>query len=188
MTVDPVPGKVLSLTEIMEGLSDLARNGEGAQKAAAYRMLLGANSTAATLPPPLSAQEIDTRLIRIMKMVGIHRVQASYRKAFPHATTRHRPLQINPADLELPADYKYPKTVRELYKMFPEYKRHGFPPGFPVGKGVLIQREWLKDMAIKILTMKMQKEEDEASRELRATDDAARGGVIQDAKDAPVTD
>jgi hypothetical protein len=177
-------GRVLTMTEIMEGLSELAQYGDGAQRSQAYRLLLGASSSAATLPPPLSGQELTQRMVRLMKMLGPALTQTCYRRAFPRANNvAMNPVALRYDDLELPPEFKFPRNVRALYKMFPEFKSPGFPKGYPQKKGPLIQREWLKELTLKTLLHRKQKLEDQVAAQIKEEDAQLREGT-----DAPVRD
>ena len=170
--------KILTMDEILAGLSELAQHGDGAQKSQAYRLLLGASSTAAMLPPPLSGPEIIQRMMRLMKLLGPGLTQACYRRAFPRSNAiAKNPLSLQADSLDLPPDFKFPRTVKHLYKLFPEFKGPGFPRGFPINRGILIQREWLKDLTIKTLLARKQQEEDARALEIKEGDQEVRGAA-----------
>ena len=77
--------KVLSMDDIKLGLSDMARNGEGAQRAQAYRMLMNMESATVTLPTPMTLEEEYERGSRFFKALGKEKCQVVYRRSFPTA-------------------------------------------------------------------------------------------------------
>ena len=174
----PPPKAPMTMAEILAGISDLARNGEGAQRAQAYRMLLGANSGTQGKAEKLDGVEIKARMVRLMRLMGPSMTQNCYHTAFRSRkmVAQAAPL-VRVEDLNLPPDYKFPRTVTELYKLFPEHKRPGVPRGYPIGKGVLIQRDWLKEITLKTLRANRQRELDEAAELARRQDAAMREGT-----------
>lgn len=170
-----LPKKLMTMTEILEGLSELARTGEGAQKSQAFRLLLNANIGTQQKSETLDGMEIKSRMVRLMRLMGASMTQSCYQTAFKtRKMVAHAAPLVRMEDLNLPPDYKFPRTVRELYKLFPEHKRPGVPRGYPIGKGVLIQREWLKEITLKTLRANAQREADEAAELARRQDAAMR--------------
>lgn len=147
----------LSMDEIMAGLSDMAKNGDGAQRAAAYRLLLSAHASSNIYTEPLTPEDVVERIIRLMKLIGVGLTQMCYRKAFRNAMKADR---ISPAlageEVELPPNFKYPRNVKQLYRLFPEIKGPGVPRGYPIGQGPIIQRAWLKELTDRTLKYKQQ--------------------------------
>lgn len=149
--------KILSLSEILEGLSELAANGEGAQRAQAYRMLLGQGGSQVTLPDPLEQHEIISKLARLMKPAGSRLCQLAFKQAFSRGKDINEAVEVYAEDLELQG-VKLSTTLRALYKNFPEIKKGGFPKGYPAGRSLEAKAEWCKSEHKKILIDRKQKE------------------------------
>lgn len=73
----------LSLDEIQQLLTDIARNGEGADKFRALKMIATMNSAQAALPDPVSDADIVGRLVRLLKAAGYARATKAMSDAFP---------------------------------------------------------------------------------------------------------
>ena len=149
----------MTLDEALALISEVARNGEGADKFRALKIVMSQESGNAALPDPLSDAEIIDRISRILKASGPTAAQLGYRKAFPHAQRpiNHSAPKITEADV-MPIDVtKLPRDLRSLYKMFPEIKRGGFPKGFPVNAGLAVRAEWCQKQARKMLLDREQK-------------------------------
>lgn len=165
--------KVLSLEEILHGLSDLARNGDGAQQTQAYRMLLAQKGgSAATLGDLLNDEDIVERLSRLMKPAGRELCKVAYHRAFGKARDEISAQPNLTAELLHPDLIKQVEGIgglRDLYRFRPEIKRPGVPKGYPVNKGKVVQKRWCQNQAIKILL------DEEAARmqELEDRDDNA---------------
>ena len=149
--VPPLPGRVLSMDQIRTGLSDLAENGEGAQRTQAYRMLMSMSNAEAVLPDPMSDGEIVERATRILRGIGVRRARIAFLQAFPRRPSTKafskqalsiEELRIDTSDL--------PRTLKAFYKRYPEAKRPGFPKGYPVGRGMLDQQAFIKEASVKI--------------------------------------
>jgi hypothetical protein len=153
---DGKPPTILSMEDIKLGLSDMARNGEGAQRAQAYRMLMNMESATVTLPEPMTYEEEIERLTRILKACGKEKVQVSWKRAWP--TTKktvdddadRMTLEDLPPRIRFTAEHV--TTLRKLYDMAPEIKpKGGFPSGYPLGKGKAMRCRWVQHQAAKIL-------------------------------------
>lgn len=146
------------MDDIRAGLSDMAENGEGAQRAQAYRMLMSMNPGEAVVVVPKSDEEVTIRLARLMYWAGKPICQAAYGRAFPtpdgRASTRKVFERAKYGDprLDIKIDYsKLPTTLTQLYRMFPETRRVGMMPGFPAGGSIEKKTEWVRRKAIEIL-------------------------------------
>lgn len=143
-----------SVDEIEQILGDIVRDGEGASQIRAIQLLRNKDTEAATLPPPLSDAEIIERLARLIRAAGSTAARLAYRKAFPQAQRKLTDAAPKVMESDLPPIDKasLPRTLRTLWKMFPEVKpRAGIPKGFPVRQGLAVQGEWCQKMALKML-------------------------------------
>ena len=166
----------LTLDEIIELISDVARNGEGPDRFRALKHLTSLNSATAALPDPMPDVDLIDRLARLMKAVGTELTQKAYNRAFPN---RGRSLaqavpKFRQQDLLVDRN-TLPKSLKQLYKKFPEIKRHGFPPGFPAGRGLAMQQEWCQDRAMKILV-----DRERVRLEAAAAEQAAADAMIRE--------
>ena len=147
--------QVLSLEEILSGLSDLAKNGDGAQQTQAYRMLLAQKGgTAATLGEVLNDEDIVSRLARLMKPAGPELCKVAYHRAFRRAMDEISKAPRLTAELLPPDIIKQVEEItsmRALRRRWPILKGKGVIKGFPVGKGKTVQARWCQNQAIKIL-------------------------------------
>jgi hypothetical protein len=167
-------GRILSMDDILAGLSDLAENGDGGQRVQAYRMLTSMNQTQASLPDPKPDIDMIARLSRLMKAAGHNLSQLAYKHAFPFSKgNAYDAPKITETQANLKLDYtKLPKTLRQYYKMFPEVKHRGTPKGWPGRRGPEVQVEWLRQKSVQILVDRAQKEAEEiAKRDREITDD-----------------
>lgn len=145
--------KRIGLDEALELISDIARNGEGADRFRALKVVMAQESSSSQLPPPLGDVEIIERLSRLIRAAGPMASQLAYRKAFPASK---RPINFAAPKLltsDVPGidPLKLPKTLRALYRMFPEIKRPGVPKGFPVSAGMAVKAEWCAKEARKMI-------------------------------------
>ena len=154
------PKKVLTLNEILEGLSELATNGEGAQRSQAYRMLLGQGGSQVMLPDPIDQSEIVQKLARLMKPAGSRLCQLAFHECFKKKSLNDD-VTVQADDLDLEG-VKLVTTLRALYKVFPEIKKGGFPKGYPAGRSLEAKDEWCKQEHKKMLLDRKQKELDRA--------------------------
>ncbi len=147
--------QVLSLEEILSGLSDLAKNGDGAQQTQAYRMLLAQKGgSAATLGEVLNDEDIVSRLARLMKPAGPELCKVAYHRAFRRARDEISKSPRLTAELLPPDIIKQVEEInslRSLYRWRPILKRPGVPKGYPMYKGKVVQARWCQNQAIKIL-------------------------------------
>jgi len=143
----------ITFDEAMSLISDIARNGEGPDKFRALKVAMSQQSGGITLPDPMSADEAVERLSRLMRGVGPANCQWAYRKAFPAAKKEifESKVQVRNSDLSADDIKKLPKSLKQLYKMFPETKRSGQPPGYPKNDGLEAQVAWCQNKAIQII-------------------------------------
>lgn len=73
----------MSVDEIMDELSRLGRTGDGVEKFRAIKLLSSMSGTQATLPEPLSDDEIVDRLFRLLAGAGKTNADRAMKKAFP---------------------------------------------------------------------------------------------------------
>jgi hypothetical protein len=146
--------KPLSLDEAIGLISEIARHGEGADRLRALKeiRLMAAETGSVTLPDPMSDQEVIERLARLMRAAGHTVSQLAYRKAYPHAKrpVNHAAPKVLETDVEIDRS-KLPVSLKQLYRMFPEIKRSGVPPGYPRGKGLLVVKKWCQEKAIQMI-------------------------------------
>jgi hypothetical protein len=152
----------MTLDEALEQISDVARNGEGADKFRALKIVMSQESGSAALPEPLSDDEIIERLARMIKAAGPTASQLSYRRAFPSAKRPiyHAAPKITEADMSPIDPAALPRSLKELYRMFPEVKKPGIPTGYPVRGGMAVQKEWCQKQARRMLMDREQKRHD----------------------------
>lgn len=147
--------RILSLEDILHGLSDLAEAGDGAQRTQAYRMLLAhKGGAAAVLPDPLTDQERVERCARVMECVGKELAKLAYHRAFKRAKDEISDAPNLIAELLDPtliAQAESIKTISQLYRWRPALKRPGILPGYPRSRGEAVQMRWCQNQAIKIL-------------------------------------
>ena len=173
---EPKEAKNISFEEALKLVSDVARNGEGTAQLRALQLVLNREGTAATIPEPLGDEEKLELMSMMMASMGQIGTQFAYRRAFPYSRrpVNHAAAKIGFDDLRVD-ESDLPETLKQFYRMFPEVKRGGFPPGFPVGKGVAVKKEWCRREAKKILLDRKQHQLDEAAMSEKADDEAASG-------------
>jgi hypothetical protein len=143
------PRKILTFEEIRAGLSEMAENGEGAQRTQAYRMLMSMGQQDALLPAPLHRDDVTERMARVIRGVGVLITRAAFLKAQPRHVGAYKAVvqveKLTTIDIGIPKQ-DWPITVRQLYKHCPELKRRGMPKGYPTKGGPLKQREFLHNL------------------------------------------
>lgn len=146
------PGR-MSAQEITGEIERLAREGEGADKRWALRVLYGeAAPTRVTLPPPLTGPEIISRFERLM----IPGYQEFVRIAYKNSYGKHRSADDPVAHVNTE---QLPETVRQkalairsihaLHKAFPELKTAGRKVGYPILAGPLVRQQWCQQQAMR---------------------------------------
>lgn len=150
----PESTRPMTAEQIRVGIEDLAQNGEGADRRWALKTLKAESGGDAELPPPLNDDEIITRMARMMRGCGKPLARRAYIRAFPRTESVEKTVALTSAeDLGLNID-KLPRTLKQLYRLYPEIKGPGFPKGYPVGKGPLAQQDWCRKTAIQIEVQK----------------------------------
>lgn len=150
---EPKKRGAITFDEAREIISDIARGGDGPDKFRALKMVMGLEGSGVGLPEPLTDNDALERLARLIRAVGPTGAQIAYRRAFP-ASKRSIDAsapKISEADMPPIDRTKLPKNLRELYRMFPEIKKPGIPPGFPLRSGLETQKKWCNDAAVRIL-------------------------------------
>jgi hypothetical protein len=150
----------------------VARNGEGTAQLRALQLVLNREGTAATIPEPLGDEEKLELMSMMMSSLGQIGTQFAYRRAFPYSRRpiNHAAAKIGFDDLRVD-ETELPETLKQLYRMFPEVKRSGYPPSYPVGKGIAVKKEWCRREAKKILLDRKQHQLDAAAMEEKADDE-----------------
>lgn len=164
MTEDP--NKRLSLDEILDLVSKVARDEDaGADRFRALKMLASMKSADVMIPPPMTDADIIERLGRLMKSAGPELCQIAYRKAHPK-TRKGSDIapRVLPDDLpdHIKEQASRTRSIKMLYHDFPEVKRSGYPPGYPQRESLLIQQEWCQRTAAGILLGREQRKVDDA--------------------------
>jgi len=156
--------KPLTLDEVTTILSDIARNGEGAERFRALKMVAAQETGSITLPDPISDAEAIERLGRIIRAAGPTVAQLAYRKAFPAAKRpiNHAAPRVTVADMIIDRA-TLPVNLKQLYRRFPEIKRPGVPQGYPMGKGLAVVKDWCQKKALQLLIDQEQGRVDAAS-------------------------
>lgn len=172
---------LLTFDEAMEQVSDLARNGEGPDKFRALKVVLSQQGGNITLPDPMSADEVVERLSVLMRGVGPVNCQWAYKKAFPKSRMEifEGKVRLRTTDLVSIEKDDLPKSLKQLYKKFPETKRPGYPPTYPQRGGLEAQVAWCQSKALEILRDREQVRLDniaaDASRKTDGRETTAQG-------------
>lgn len=167
------PKRRMTFEEAREEIAEIARNGEGADKFRALKMVMAEQSSTVTIPDPMTPEEKVERLARVMQPSGPIACQIAYRKAFPSSKREifERMVRVKPDELSVFAKAEMPSTLKQLYKRFPEIKGPGFPPGFPVRGGLEARAEFCKRKALEILRDREEKKLNDISKEARTDED-----------------
>jgi len=177
--------KKLSIDDIQSLVTEIAQDPEsGADRFRALKMLASQNSSSIMLPDPMENGELVERLARLQRAAGIDICQLSYQRAFPQAvdSVASAPkLGIDDLPAEIMEQVKKVRSLKSLYRWFPEIKRPGFPPGYPAGRGAALQLEWLRRYAGKIL---LDREQAKMNANAQAT--LERDQQIRDDLDEPL--
>lgn len=144
----------MTVDELVGIAEDIARNGEGAERFRAIKMLKEDNTTQSAIAEPLTLDEMMERVARIMKGVGILNTQLCYKMAFPSTRYGIEQSKTDFLDDELPRELKEKASkiysLKGFYRVFPQAKQPGIPRGFPVHGGMGAQREWLRREALRL--------------------------------------
>lgn len=167
----------MDMDEVKRNLEAIARDPNHRDHFKALKMLSAEETASVVLPDPLSYDEVVERLIRVMKPCGRDACHTAYHSAFG---TSHRDINLPPEftaedlteeEMKIVANVT---SIPVLYKTFPETKQNRVPKGYPVGKGMIAQRDWLRRAAIKILVDKRQKLREDAIKAKDAEKDKVR--------------
>lgn len=168
----------LSLDEIMAMVTDIARDPDsGPDRFRALKMLASANTSAAVLPEPMEPGEIVDRLSRLMKGYGRDHTQAAYHRAFPRVSSAaYTAPKYGLSDFppEVVARVQKVRSLKSLYRHYPEIKRPGFPPGYPVKRGPAVVTDWCRSIAAKCELDRMRNAAEATEAQDRALDSAIR--------------
>jgi hypothetical protein len=152
------PKHKIGLDELQGIITEIVRHGDGADRFRAIKMLkeLVQETGTSGLPEPMSDDEKYDRMARLMKAMGHRGCSMSYRRAFPHANTPlHKTIpKLLPDDLHQLK--KKPMSLKHLYRLYPETKRSGIPPGYPVNGGMEAQIRWVQKKADEIELRRLQ--------------------------------
>jgi hypothetical protein len=164
----------LTLDEIMGMVTEIAKDPDaGADRFRALKMLATTDTATVSIPPPMTQEELVARTSRILHGVGLHIAQLSFHQAFK--TTKASPFDapvldskdLTSEDREMAAKVR---TLKSLYKKFPEVKRPGFPPGYPAGRGMVAQQAWCQNAALKAMIDRKQAEAVARAKQETASD------------------
>lgn len=143
----------MSAEEIREGIEQLARDGEGADKRWALKQLSAATTEESALAKPLTDYEVTHRLARIMRGAGDRLTRAAYVIAHGGYDKRRSknkmPSPVEPDGLSIDRN-KLPKTLQQFNRKYPHLKQAGFPEGYPVGKDPGTQVVWIENRAYEV--------------------------------------
>ncbi len=132
-------------------ITDIALHGDGADRFRALKLLQTQKQQDAILPEPLTHDEIVERMTRLMRGTGRLLARRAYMKAFPNRVSVANAFAITDSkDLVGIDPRKLPKSLKQLYRKYPEIKQAGFPKGYPLNKGPEVRMAWCKKTAIQI--------------------------------------
>lgn len=151
--------KSRTMDDVMADIEAISEDSEHRDQFKALKMLASAKSSSVTLPPPMEEHEMIERFARLMKPAGFHVVQIAYKRAFPN----RKPIEeVEPKlnAIHLPDEDRLMiqkcTNLKALYRMFPEIKKPGLPTGYPKGRGKVLQQQYCRDQATKILLDRQQ--------------------------------
>jgi hypothetical protein len=143
--------KVLSMEDIRAGLSELAQNGEGAQRTQAYRILMSMSGGDTALPDPLSTAEAIQRMRRLMRGFGLKMSRIAFIQEFPRVDglrkLKYEDLSVEEMDVDPDS---LPHNLATFRKRYPETVAKGTPKGYPKNGGMEEIKAWCRREAIKI--------------------------------------
>lgn len=170
LIAEALASRRMTMDDIIDAVTDVAKESEGADRFRALKMLASMDSGTAVLPDPMSSEEAITRLARLMKIPGRDIAVLAFQRAFPHARKRDQKPEIT--DDMIPEEWqrKLPriKSLKALYRAFPAIKRSGMPVGYPKGRGLLVQTEWVQRKAMQILREMLRDQANEAEAAAKA--------------------
>lgn len=112
-------------------IRDLAQSGEGADRRWALKVLREETQGETAFQKPLTDQEVVDRLARMMRGAGIGLTRAAYIKAYGtyKATVEGTLPEMGNLDIDVE---DLPKTLKQYYTRYPDFKRPGYPEGYPL--------------------------------------------------------
>lgn len=140
----PRKSGVLSAAKVQELISDLAEQGDGADRRWALKMLSAQSSTAG-LPEPISQREAEIRLGRLMFGYGEDITRRAMVRAFSPKMTASMSGGDDPSLFE--DEEIIPTTLDEYWARWP-HKRHPkypsrYPPGYPYKGTAEEKKQWV---------------------------------------------
>jgi hypothetical protein len=143
----------LTFDEAERLIAEIARTDGHKNQMRALAMVMAKDEGQDAIPAPLTDAEVIERLARLIRAAGPTASQLAYRRAFPaskrpinHAAPKVTETDIAPVDKS-----SLPRTLRDLYRMFPEIRRPGVPKGYPAKAGFLAKKEWCQAEAMKMI-------------------------------------
>ena len=188
MSDSDAPRKAVPFTldEIIEVVSDMARDTESRDRFRALKFLTSINSSVAAIPAPLDDNEVVERLMRLMKGSGPRLCRKAYRKAY--LLTERTPIFDKDELVELgvftKSKIKGLKTLKQYNRMFPEVAKGGVPPGYPSGVGPEAQMEWVQRAATKIFVERRRLEVAQEAAAIKSEEAISQSGYEEDDPDA----
>lgn len=168
----------MTIDEILALAAEIANDPEaGAQRFQALKMLAGMETATVTLPDPMSPDEVDQRLARLMKGAGPNATQRAYVIAFPDLAKKAFGVHLTEATPDMIRRAQGITSLKLLNKHFPEFKMQGMPRGFPVGKSLVAKATWCRDQAIKYMIERAAAERSSAHTAMTAAGTEAQGAT-----------
>lgn len=128
-----IPALPMNLGEITETLTDIARNGEGADRIRALKMLQAMHSGGTQIPVPMSDDEVVRDLAVLIRCAGTRNLQLAMKRATGHERTPVTiAFDIAHAPPEIQERARRITSVKKLYAAFPILKGGGVPKGYPM--------------------------------------------------------
>jgi len=169
----------MDFEQVLESISAIAKDPSHKQHFNALKMLAGMNSAAAALPEPLDDRDIQKRLARLMQSAGKVGTRLAYHKAFPLSGEPTKSVTLTEDDINIEPS-TLPRTLKTLYKRYPWLKRPGFPRGYPAGKGLAAQEDWVRTQAMQAEIHLRQKVMDQTALEAAAKEKDGTAGTAAD--------
>jgi hypothetical protein len=170
---DELRRAALSLDAVIGIVTEIAQDPESRDRLRALKLLTSLNSSSAAIPPPLTDEDVIARMRRLMKAAGSRLCLKAYRQAYP--LVRRTPVfdkqEMEELGIFMRGKIEKLKSLKQLYRMFPEIKRSGVPTTYPVGAGPEVQMEWIQKTATKILMERRRKEIAEEQARIKEEED-----------------
>jgi hypothetical protein len=147
----------LTMDEIRAAIESIASDESNRDQFKALKMLAAEEASTVSLPPPLTDADIVARLARLMAPAGVEMCRRAFRRAFrkTHGQVKiETPPEGDPADELNEEDRRRVgrvHTLRDLYRVAPELKRSGVPPGYPMTGDVLERQAFVQAKAAEYL-------------------------------------